>query len=414
MEVLQKLALACAVGLGSLVWMWILLAFPAWVFGWCLSTLPAPVARLIGRYGLRTAARMSMRATLVALRGDGTWQSKTVPLGAWGNVLLACALSTVAAAFALYWVWFPFSGEMNNDVQLDVASILLIAYVGFVLSPFGLLLGFARLARPHTPYWWYAPLPDAGAWRDPVSALAAARDLYKLRLHWQLGLIASFLIFVAVWAPVGNDVDVDEVGYFLAGMFAIPTALVLIWEAVLVRACRLNGLRRIADVLRPPSPGRTPRRADAGARRRGELQAIIAALERYARRLDRAGRGSQHPTAKLLTLAAAHLRTYLTEHASVLASVPADVEDTLRRTAVVLSGTTNIAFLQETEACLTARAAAHEATVRTSRRGALVSAALDVAERTAGVAIRVVAAGLVLWLLLSQQMAAADLLSRLP
>ncbi|MFG3339945.1 hypothetical protein [Glycomyces sp. NPDC048151] len=403
----------------------LLFGFLGWMFNLLAGTLEERWARCVGEQGPFTAFKIMFRASRMRqTKGGRGFKTALAALDTALGFPLLFVWAVALAAAGVYLVLLVLRSYSDTEpMQSDLAPAALAAciYVVYLLSPVGMFRELRWMFDGRkSKLTWPPPLSMDAEQIDPQSRYEAAKALYRLHIYLRVALLSAALTAVMLWSDLvlANEPAGENQRALLIGMIGTAATSAYLWvfnRIVRSRARRWHALDRVEPFLATQRRHRSKQpEADPSGRRRKALQEVAVAAERQAQRLQaEAGAGVVHPTALLLALSVAHLREHLSRHDSVLAAVPPDIEETLARMAVVLAGTSNTSFLARTEARLD-RLRDQVRFDAAPVRGPRVSAGLDLTERATALLVKVIVIGLVLWLLVSQQVAAKDLVQMLP
>lgn len=403
----------------------LLFGFLGWTFCILIRALEERWAQLLGERGPLVATKYMFRAYRMRQTRGGRWFKTAMALidGVFGiPFLFALSLAiTAAGVYLILLVVQAYTDTSPLQGDLGVFTVLVSLYFAYLLSPLGFMRPFKWMYSDGKSWYVWAPkLPLPEAHTDAQSRFEAAKEVYRLHLFSRIGLLSAALTVLLLWSQFVLSPEPREENRhaFLIALLGTAAAAGCLWafERLLrSRLRRWHALDQVSEFLAslPEKPAKRPV-ADASGKRRRVLQAVAFAAERQARHLRAgAGPGVEHPTALLLSLSVAHLREHLSGHDSMLVSVPPEVEETLSRMAIVLAGTADTAYLAETEQRLhrfQEDARPEDAPARVPR----LSAGIDLTERATGLFVKVALVALLLWLLVSQQVAVKDLVQMLP
>jgi hypothetical protein len=403
----------------------LLFGFLAWGVNSIPTALEERWARCVGERGEPATLRLMVRATRMRqTRGGHRFKTAVALLETATGLPLLYAVAIAIATAGVYLVMFVLRSYTDTDpFRNDLApfTLLICVYVVYLLSP----IGVARALRwmftdGKTKLTWPAPFAMNDAHIDALSRFEAAKAVYRLHVYLRTGLLSAAITTLMLWsqALISGEPPEENQRAVLIAMIGTATVAAYLWafERLLrSRTRRWHALEQVTAFLNAqPKKRSAPAKADTAGKRRKALQAVVAAAERQAQYLQAgAGAGVTHPTALLLTLSVAHLREHLSGHDSALDAVPPEVAEPLERMAIVLAGTSNTTFLAHTEERLQ-RFRDEVRSEGTPARAPKLSTGIDLTERATALLVKVIVIGLALWLLVSQQIAAKDLMQMLP
>ncbi|MEU5871906.1 hypothetical protein AB0A73_10135 [Glycomyces sp. NPDC047369] len=397
----------------------------AWVFSGMVSALEERWARLVGERGPLVATRYMFHAYRMRLTRGGRWVKTALAVfdGVFGiPFLLACSFAiTGAGVYLVLFVVRAYTDTSPLRGDLGFFTVLACLYLAYLLSPLGFMRPFKWMySGGKSWYFWGPQLPLPEPHTDPQSRFDASKAVWRLHLFSRIGLLSAALTALLLasgflLSPRESEQDQRDFLMALLGTAAAAGCLQAFNRLVRSRVRRWHALD-LVSVFLAALPDRAAKRpvADASGKRRRALQGVAVAAERQARHLQAgAGPGVEHPTALLLLLSVAHLREHLSGHDSMLAAVPPEVRETLARMAVVLAGTADTAYLTASEQRLH-RFRDTAQPDHAPARGPRLSAGIDLTDRATGLFVKVALVVLLLWLLVSQQVAVKDLVQMLP
>jgi hypothetical protein len=423
MYAVELVATVLFVSLALFLLLLLLFGLLGWIFANLVGTLEERWARCIGERGLIRAVRLMFRASRMRqTNGNRGFKTAVALMDTATGLPLLCALSIAITAIGVYLILLAIRSFTDADPFGDLAlyTLLCCLYLAYLISPVGLVRQLRWTYPKGTARFAWPPALDLPETRiDAQSRFEAAKAVYRLHVNLRIALLSALITVLLMWSSLVLSPEPPEDNHrdTLIGLIGTAGALACLWafdRFVRSRARRWHALDRVAAFLngQPDKPGRRPR-ADSSGKRREALRAVVVAAERQAQHLQAdAGAGVTHPTAMLLALSVAHLREHLSGHDSVLVAVPPEVEETLSRMAVVLAGTSNTAFLAESEERLQ-RFRDDARLDPAPARGPRLSSGIDLTTRATGLLTKVIVIGLVLWLFVSQQVAAKDLVQLL-
>jgi multisubunit Na+/H+ antiporter MnhG subunit len=425
MQFLTDTLTVAALGALKFALLILLLSAAAWVSGLSLAAMDVPYERIVARKGVwmsvpteyrtRRIARAATGQGLIWIRGGLDFLLPRVAFG---------LTSSLAAWLGGYAIWSALASVADGGPLAypitEAAVFLLIGYVVYVLSPLGIIRAFNRMVeRNPRSVGWPPVFPVVDGWIDAESRLAATKALYRFHTYLVMLAVAALTTGLAVWEPYfraeqrGDDTD------YAFRLALLGTVLVVVywWAArrlIRARVRRLHALDRLTlTVQREQQDDRKPA-FDAGGRHRRQLQAVLAATDRYAWYLQKsAAPGVRHPIAYLLRLGGAHMREFLSSNESVLWTVPPEIVETLKRMTVLTAGTSHTLFLTETGERLCRFSEQLEGTPAT-RRAPRFTAGIDLTDKTTILATRIALIALAVWLLASRQVETIEFVQLLP